>query len=85
MHYLKFHKLSLKCKSFLKCRKSLKLKTQVGLTCGQFLQITPSFSMSITYSFIKLRIFLSEENFKMFLNMKKNGIMYEELKLKKGN
>jgi len=41
--------------------------------------------MSITYSFIKLRIFLSEENFKMFLNMKKNGIMYEELKLKKGN
>jgi hypothetical protein len=34
MHYLKLHKISLKCKNKKKCTKKLKLKTQVGLTCG---------------------------------------------------
>jgi len=53
---------------------------QVGLTCGQFLQITP-----FTFSEHNLIILLSnqEENYKLFLNMKKNGTMYKELKLKK--
>jgi hypothetical protein len=62
---------------------------QTRLTCGQFMQITPSLSMNITCSFFyQIKIFFhlwisQEENYKMFSNMKKNGTMYEELKLKK--
>jgi hypothetical protein len=65
---------------------------QVVRTCGQFLQKLPlSLSMSITCSFFYqinnfFHLWISqEENYKIKLNMKNNGTMYEELKLKKGN
>ncbi len=90
MRYLKLHKLSLKCKKINNIRKSLKSKPQVGLRCGQFLQITP-FKMSITCPFLyQIKNFFhlwisKEKNYKKKLSIKKNRTMYKELKPKKMN
>jgi hypothetical protein len=63
---------------------------QAGLTCHQFLQITPfTFNEhNSVHSFIKLRIFfafgfLKRRIFKKRKNIKNNRTMYKELKLKK--
>ncbi len=56
-----------------------------------FYKSPPSLLMNITCSFLyQIKIFFhlwisQEDNYKKKLNMKNNGIMYKELKLKKGN
>jgi len=45
------------------------------ITCSFLYQIKNFFHLWIS----------QEENYKMFLNMKNNGTMYKEQKLKKGN